>query len=388
MHRGKRRELTHLALVGIASSLAACSASPAAERVPAVPVVTAVVQRGNQPVTLGAPGQLQGYYTVDARAQTSGRITRLFYAEGQTVKAGQPLAQIDPRPLQAALEADRAQLARDSAALDGARDLLERNAPLVSQGLASAQQVAAYRTQVAQLAATVAGDRAVLTRDRLSLAYTTIRSPISGVAGLRKADPGALVGPSDAAGIVTVAQVQPIAMLFSVSQKDLDAIQRAVVGSRTNLKVAVTTQGDGRPVLESGELVVLNNQIDPATGTVLLKAVLPNADRKLWPGQLVHAQLELGIRPGVITIPSSAVQRNPQATFVWLVSNGHARMQPIKAGASTGDRTIVTAGLVGGETVVTDGQFALTPGAVVTAQANPASATVRSDDPHRLGIVQ
>ncbi|WP_339520782.1 efflux RND transporter periplasmic adaptor subunit, partial [Pseudomonas proteolytica] len=164
----------------------------------------------------------------------------------------------------------------------------------------------------------VAGDRAVLTRDRLSLAYTTIRSPISGVAGLRKADPGALVGPSDAAGIVTVAQVQPIAMLFSVSQKDLDAIQRAVVGSRTNLKVAVTTQGDGRPVLESGELVVLNNQIDPATGTVLLKAVLPNADRKLWPGQLVHAQLELGIRPGVITIPSSAVQRNPQATFVWL----------------------------------------------------------------------
>lgn len=370
----------------VAPWLASCSTAPAEQHDP-VPVAVEAASLGNQADTVTGLGQVQGFYTADARAQTSGQILRVAFEEGRAVRAGQPLAQIDPRPLQATLAADRSQLDRDLAALGGAKDTLARNAPLVSSGLATEQQLAGYRVQVAQLTAAVAGTRALLDRDRLSLGYATIRAPISGVAGVRKVDPGNVVGPGDLGGIVTIVQVQPIALTFSIPQASLGAIQSAVVTAGAAGLSVDALQPGGENVIETGHLTVVNNQIDKGNGTVTLKAIFPNARRTLWPGQLVSGRLRLGGRRDAVTIPLAAVQRNPQGSFVWVVENGRARMKVVKLGSSSGDRVIVTNGVAGGETVVTDGQFALTPGvAVMIAHAGDKSAPLRSDDPHRLGL--
>lgn len=366
-----------------ALALASCSRAPA-PAVPDVPVSLATAQRGNEPIAVTGLGQVSGFYTASARAQTSGLIVGVSFTEGQAVRAGQPLALIDPRPLQAALAQSRAALARDEAALAGARDLLDRNAPLVAQGLASAQQVEAYRAQVRQLVASLAGDRAQIERDRLNLDYATIRAPIDGVAGIRAVDPGNLVSPTDPTGIVTIAQVQPITVVFTVSQKMLPGIQAAIAkAGAAPLRVEAVAPGSST-ILDAGRLSVLNNQVDSGTGTLRLKAVFPNAARRLWPGQQVTARLILGTADGAVTVPSSAIQRSPSSTFLWIAGpDARVRMQAVTLGETIGDRIVVRSGLKGGERVVTDGQFALTPGRRVAADR---SAPIKADNPDQLGL--
>lgn len=381
--------LTAIVSLGIFAALAGCSAqaAPGGSNLP-VPVTVAPAIAGPQAMTLSGLGHVQGLDTAAARAQTSGQILSALFTEGQTVRAGQPLAQIDPRPLQAALAQDEAALARDRAALADASDNLKRSAPLVAQGLASAQQVAAYRSQAAGLAAAMAGDRAAIERDRLTLAYTTIRAPISGVIGVRQIDPGNVVSPSDPAGIATVAQIQPIAVIFTLPQSAITGIRAAMAAAgAAGLDVDALAQGDGQ-VLDRGRLTVIDNRIDDASGTVTLKAVFPNARTQLWPGELITARVTLGNDVRAITVPASAIQRNTAGSYVWTVAaTGRASMHPVVTGARLGDRVIIARGLAGGERVVTDGQFGLSPGArAIISHSGPTAQPLKADDPERLGL--
>ena len=349
------------------------------------PVAVATAALGPEALTLAGLGHVQGLMTASARAQTNGQILSISFVEGQTVREGTPLAQIDPRPLQATLDQDMAALARNQAALANARDSLTRSAPLVDQGLASAQQVESYRSQVAQLTAAIAGDRALIQRDRLALAYAPIRAPITGITGIRLIDPGNVVSPNDATGLVTVTQIQPIAIVFTLPQSEISAI-RATVDAAGPAGVDVTALAQANETaIDRGRLLTIDNRVDPSTGMIALKAIFPNARRQLWPGQQVTARVTL-TQARAVTVPASAIQTNSQGAFVWIVGKpGTVTIRQVTTGPQLGDRFIVTQGLSGGETVVTDGQFALRPNMRVTV-AKPDTVPLRADDPARLGL--
>jgi membrane fusion protein, multidrug efflux system len=383
-----RFSISCLVSLGGLAALAGCSAHATPQENPAAMVRVALAARGPQALTLNGLGHVEGFYTASARAQTSGEILAVSFKEGDTVHAGQALAQIDPRPLQAVVAQDNAALARDRAALAAANDMLSRNAPLVAQGLASAQQVVGYRSQVNQLTAALAGDRAAIARDRLTLGYTIIRAPIAGVTGVRQIDPGNIVGPTDPTGVVTVAQIQPIAVTFTLPQSTITQIRTAMAAAGTEgLVVDALAQSNGR-VLDHGHLTVIDNRIDNASGTVTLKAVFPNAQRLLWPGELVNARITLGSDANAVTVPASALQSNPQGAYVWVVApNNRASMRTVVTGPRLGDRVIISSGLSGGERVATDGQFGLAPGArVQIAGGTAAPQPLKNDDPERLGL--
>jgi multidrug efflux system membrane fusion protein len=259
--------------------------------------------------------------------------------------------------------------------------------------LVTEQQVDTQRSQVAQLRAAVAADQAVAQRDRLQLQFASVRAPISGVTGLRLIDIGNLVGPTDPQGLVTISQIQPIAVLFTLPQTALPAIRAAMASTGANgLEVDALGQGDAATPIDVGRLALINNQVDQASGTITLKAVFPNAKRLLWPGESVRARLILGRQPHGLTIPSSVVQRGATGTFAWVVGPDQtAAMRPIQIGETLGDRTEVEGGLKAGEEVVTDGQFALTPGVHVTRPAAnaaaPAGALMKNTGQDSLGVI-
>ena len=380
---GESRRLITLLLPGLMVT-SACGGGKAPSPTAPTPVAVATATLGPEALTLSGLGHVQGLMTASARAQTGGQLVSVNFVEGQPVRAGTPLAQIDPRPLQATLAQAMAALARDQAALANARDNLARSAPLVEQGLASAQQVETYRSQAAQLAAAIAGDRAQIQRDRLALAYATVRAPITGITGIRLIDPGNVVSPNDATGIVTVSQVQPIAALFTVPQSAIAAIRTAVAASGpSGVEIVALAQENEEPI-DHGRLLTIDNRIDPGTGTIALKAIFPNANRQLWPGQQITARLILS-RNRAVTLPASAIQNNSKGTFVWIVGKtGTVTLRQVATGPQLGDRIIIARGVSGGETVVTDGQFALRPGARVAIAGH--GGALKSDNPARLGL--
>jgi len=376
-----------IALAFVVAGLSGCHSSRPAQDPPPVPVSIAVATRGPAANDLAGLGHVQGLVTSLARAQTSGQLTSVSFVEGANVRQGQALAQIDPRPLQAVVAQDEAALARDRAALANALDNVRRTAPLVAQGLASEQQVEGYKSQAAQFAAAVAGDRATIRRDRLTLAYTTIRAPISGVTGVRQIDPGNVVGPTDPAGLVTIVQVQPIAITFTLPQTAIGPLRAAMAkGGAAGVRVDALTHSGGQ-MLDRGRLSVINNQVDTGSGTVTLKAIFPNASNQLWPGQMLTARVTLAIDADAVRVPASAIQSNPQGSYVWLLDQaGKAAMRPVAIGRRIGDAVVITRGLSGGERVVTDGQFGLSPGARVFVASTPASQPMKADAPDQLGL--
>jgi multidrug efflux system membrane fusion protein len=345
--------------------------SEAESRLPAapsaIPVNVAKVQVGDVPIVITGIGSAEAYNLVDVHTQVTGTIQLVGFVEGQTVHKGSLIAQLDPRPLQAALQQAEANLARDEAQLTNAQVNLNRFTPLLRQGFASAQQVTDQQALVTQLQASVAADKAAIFNAQTQLSYTTIVSPIDGVTGIRRVDIGNIVQPGTATPIVTITQVQPISVVFTLPQKDIAQVQAAM--AKGTLKAQAYDQDD-RTVLGEGSLLLVNNAISQASGTVELKATFPNDNRALWPGEFVNVHLAIADRPDGITVPLSAVQQGQTGPFVFVVGpDGTVRSRPVTVAETMNGHALIDRGLQAGDTVVTAGQYRLNDGATIAEVA-------------------
>ena len=332
----------------------------------AIPVTVAVVERADVPVALDALGTVTSLRTVTVRSRVDGQLLRVNFREGQMVKAGELLAEIDPRPFQVQLEQAQGQLARDRALLENARLDLERYRTLVTQEAASEQQLDTQRALVRQYEGAVRSDQAQVDNARLQLAYARITAPFAGRLGLRLVDPGNLVRAGDATGLVTITQVQPIGVTFSLPEKDLaPVLARYRAGTPMPVQALDREQ---RAVLATGRLTTLDNQIDVTTGTLKMKAEFANADGALFPNQFVNARLRIDVLVGATVVPGAAIQRGAPGTYVYLAQpDGTVALRRIDPGPVDGERTVVKHGLEVGDRVVVDGVDHLRDGARVEA---------------------
>ena len=358
----------------LGASQRARSAKPPPAAAAPVQASTALVQRQDVPIVLSGVGAVAPLATVTVRSRIDGQLERVGFAEGQDVKAGQLLAQLDARALKAALEQTLAQKARDQALLGNARLDLQRYTTLSAQDAATPQQLATQKALVAQLAAAVQMDQAQIDAARVQLSYTTITAPISGRVGARLVDPGNIVHAADPGGLMVINQIDPITVVFTLPDTDFQAINRTLQGSRTPLAVQVSERNAAQP-LARGSLTLLNNQIDPASGTVQLKARFDNPQHMLWPGQYVDARLILGLRHGALTVPAAAVQRGPEGTYVYAVdADGTARVQAVAVAQIQDGVAVIDQGLAAGQRVVVDGQYKLRPGLKVVEAPRAAAS--------------
>lgn len=334
----------------------------------AVPVTMVRVACEDVPRQLIGVGTVQPQATVTVKSRLDGQLERVQFVEGQDVKAGQVLAQLDARALRAQLEQAQSQKARDEAQLANARLDLERYARLIRVDATTQQTLDTQRALVAQLQAAVQTDDAQIHYAQVQLDYTTITAPLTGRVGARLVDPGNIVHAADANGLVVINQIDPVAVLFTLPD---DAVQAVVQAQRSGQKLPVLAyarQGDA--LLAQGELVLLNNQIDTASGTVQLKARFANAQHLLWPGQYVNVRLRVGELKQALTVPAAVVQRSQAGTYAYVVgSDGKARMRTIEVQQIQDGKAVVAKGLQVGETVVLDGQYKIRPGVAVVAAA-------------------
>lgn len=334
----------------------------------AVAVSTATVERKNVPVYLEGIGTVQAFYTVKVTAQVNGQLTTVAFHEGDQVKRGQLLAQIDPRPFQAALDGARAALAKDDAQLADARKDLARYTFLEPKKLASQQQVDTQKALVGELQAQIEADQASIESAATQLSYTRITSPIDGRTGIRQVDPGNIVHSSDTNGIVVLTQLQPITAIFTLPEDALEPVADAM----SHGSVAVMALAQGKE-LDRGAVQLIDNQIDQTTGTIRLKAVFPNPKLKLWPGQFVNLRLLVRTDENALTIPAAALQRGPDGMFVYLVRpDSTVTQQPVTVTNNSETVAVVTQGLEAGQQVVVSNAFRLQPGALVRVRANTA----------------
>jgi membrane fusion protein, multidrug efflux system len=353
--------------------------TPAAPAVvPPVPVVATKVQVADFPIVMTGIGSVAAYNAVDVRAQVTGTIDKIGFVEGQTVRPGDLIAQLDPRPYQAALQQAEANLVRDQANLANAQTNLGRYVPLLKRGFASDQQVTDQAAQVAQLQAAVLADKAAISNAQTQLSYTMITSPIDGVTGIRRVDIGNILQPSTSTPIVTITQIQPISVLFTLPQKDVPAVQEAM--SKGQL-TAVAYGQDDRTKLAEGALLLVDNTISQSSGTVQLKATFPNENRALWPGEFVNVRLAVAVRHNAISVPLSALVQGESQSFLYVVGpNGTAQERPVRVAETLDGRALVDQGLQPGDTVVTAGQYRLADGIkVVEVPANDPSVQNNSE---------
>lgn len=335
-----------------------------------VAVQAGTVSREDVPIWFDGIGTIQAFSTVTVRARVDGELQRVSLQEGQLVKAGDLLATIDSRALQAQLAQAEAKKAQDEALLANARRDLERNMNL--KEFASRQTVDTQRALVAQYEAQIRADEAAIEAVRVQLNYTTITAPISGRIGLRNVDQGNVVRASDQSGIATITQIQPIAVLFTLPEKQLQPVLAAQ--AQGPVKVEVQDR-EGRRVLDTGSLAVVDNLIDSGTGTIRLKAQMPNDPQKLWPGQFVNVRLLSTIRRDATTVPSTVVQRGPQGTYAYVIRDDlTVEQRPIKVARQEEAKAIIDEGLTPGERVVVDGQYRLQPGSKIRIVEPIASA--------------
>jgi multidrug efflux system membrane fusion protein len=339
------------------------SGAPAPARpAPGIPVMASKVGRMDVPIVLAGLGTVQAYNSVLVKSRVDGQIVKLNFAEGADVHLGDVLVEIDPAPFQAALEQAQANKLKDQAQLDNARLDLDRAARLVKSGATSAQQLDTQRALVAQLEASGKADQAMIDSAQVQLDYSRIRAPIDGRAGTRLVDAGNIVRTTDNTGIVSINQIRPIFVDFSLPA---DSLPRIRAKSKDG-DIAVTAQdSDGRD-LAVGKLSVIDNQINPATGTIHYKATFDNADEALWPGQFVNVRVQIEIRHNVVAVPVTAVQYGPDGPYAFVVgADRKAQKRPIKTGVVNKTSAIIDDGLQPGDLVVTDGQYRIEAGSVV-----------------------
>ena len=374
---GKREMLGGLALLALLlvawrGLLHKADAAGTKKTPQAIAVDTAAVTRADVPIYLQGLGTVQAFYTVTVTARVDGELNKVAFTEGQAVHKGDLLAQIDPRPNQAAFDQAVATRTRDAAQLANAKRDLERYMTLQPEDLASKQTVDTQRATVDQLAAQIKIDDALIDNARAQLDYTRITSPIDGRTGIRLVDPGNIVRAADVTGIVVVTQVQPISVIFTLPEEALGAVGRALAAGPVRV---TTVTRDGGEVLDEGTLMLVDNQIDQSTGTIKLKASFDNVRNTLWPGQYVNARVLVRTDRNAMTIPDAAVQLGPDGPFTYVVTNDSTvEVRPLILGEQSDGMTIVTRGLAFNEHVVTGNQYRLQPGAHVHTTAAAASS--------------
>jgi len=376
-----------------------------------VPAVVDTVKAADVPVIVRAVGTVTARSTTTVRSRVDGLLERVTFREGETVKPGDTLARIDPKPFEALVQAAQGQLARDRAQLDNAKVDLARYRTLLAQDGIARQQVETQEALVRQLEGVVAADAAQLATARLNLGYTRVTAPIGGKAGLRQVDPGNMVRAGDASGIVVITEIQPITVVFAIPQDRLPALLERVAalkksapddeagsspapgnpagppaaGARRGRSPAgIVVQAldrDGRTVLDTGRVLAIDNQIDATTGTLKVKAIFRNADERLFPNQFVNVRMVLDRLEGALTVPASAIQRGAGGAFVFAVTEQKtASVRKVQLGPTApGERIVVESGLAEGEQVVVDGADKLREGAPVVSIPLPANAGRRGD---------
>jgi multidrug efflux system membrane fusion protein len=345
---------------------------------PAVQVKIAPVDKADFPVYLTGLGTVQGFNTVLVRSRVDGQINRIAFQEGQFVKEGDTLVEIDPRPFQAVLDQAKAKKAQDEANLANANLDLQRFTKLGE--FATRQQTDTQRSTVVQLTAQIAADTAAIENAQTQVDYATVKAPISGVAGLRQVDVGNIVNASTQTGIVTIAQIEPIAVIFTAPEEQLPDIKAALAVAPPKT-IALST--DGKRVLSTGTLALINNQVDTTSGTIRLKAVFDNKDHALWPGQSVSTRLLVRTLKDATIAPDDAVQHGTEGLYAFAVNQDNkAELRTIKVGYSIDGRSVIDEGLSPGEQVITAGQYKVSPGTLVTtavASSDPAQTKVKQE---------
>jgi multidrug efflux system membrane fusion protein len=343
--------------------------------VQAVPVIVTKVQQHDVPIILTGLGTVTALNTATIHSQITGLLISVDFREGQSVKKGDLLAQIDPRVYEAQLEQAQATLEHDQAHLKNAQLNLKRYSDLVNTDAATQQQLDNQQAAVEELNAQIKSDQAAVDNAKAQLSYTRLVAPFDGVTGLRLLDVGNIIHPptgsaatqsntADTNGLVVVTQVQPISVIFTLATTNISEVQAAMANGPLQ---AMAWSQDDKTQLDVGQLAVLNNQADPGSGTIQLKAVFPNQQRKLWPGTFVNVRLVIATEPKALTVPLDAIQQGPQGSFVFIVGQDNkAIVRPVSVRQTFGAEALVEKGLNAGDTVVLQGQYRLSPGTLVT----------------------
>jgi multidrug efflux system membrane fusion protein len=372
----------HARSVSVAAAKSKAQAGP-----PAVPVLVASAEAKDVPVILRGLGTVQAFNTAPLKSQVGGAVTQINFKEGQDVRKGDLLIQLDPRPYQAMLDQAKAALAKDQAALANAQADLQRYSKLLAQNFTPEQQYETQKSTVAQDEAALQNDDAAIKAAQLNVDYASIKSPIDGVTGIRQVDLGVLVQ-ANSQTLVTVTQIEPLYVIFTLPETNIADIRAAM--AQGQLTVRAFAASDEKQIAE-GALDLVDNAVDQTTGTVKLKAEFPNKDKALWPGQFVNAHLVLKLVHDGITVPSVAIQTGPNGPYTYVVKDDSTvERRPVTVVQTDNSATLIGSGLQAGERVVTAGQFKLEQGTKVQVSDKPADVgpSVASDTPVGVGTAQ
>jgi multidrug efflux system membrane fusion protein len=356
----------------------ASAATPAAP--PSAPIVAGTVAQHDVPIYLTGVGTVIAYNTDIVRAQIQGQIISINFTEGQTVHAGDLLAQIDPRPYQALIDQYTGNLERDQAQLKNAQANLTRYSNLGDKGWATPQLVETQQAQVGELQAAIKTDQALIDAAKVQLSYTRLTSPIDGVVGIRQIDVGNIISPSNTNGLVVVTQLHPISLIFTLPETSLPQIQQQQQKTKTPFTVFAYNQ-DNTMQLDQGQLGLVNNEILQTTGSIQLKANFANTANKLWPGELVNARLLVDTRHNGLTVPAGVVQQGPKGPYAYVVNpDNTVAIRAIKVAQIADGQALIDSGLKANEQVVVDGQYKLQPGTHVTILHGQAAKEAAAQD--------
>jgi len=352
----------------------------AAPSPPAVPIVAGTVAQHDVPIYLTGVGTVIAYNTDVVRAQIQGQIISINFTEGQTVHAGDLLAQIDPRPYQALIDQYTGNLERDQAQFKNAQANLTRYTTLGQKGWATPQLLETQQAQVGELQAAIKADQALIDAAKVQFSYTRLTSPIDGVAGIRQIDVGNIISPSNTNGLVVVTQLHPISLIFTLPETNLPQIQQQQQNTKTPLAVLAYNQ-DNTIQLDQGVLGLVNNEILQTTGSIQLKANFDNKANRLWPGELVNARLLVETRHNGLTVPASVVQQGSKGPYAYVVNpDNTVAIRSIKVAQIADGQALIDSGLQANEQVVVDGQYKLQPGTHVTLLHGQAAQEQAAQD--------